>query len=525
MSSKWTNKDKNEYQQWLREKEAIERATPEINETATQKSKRIKLLLDHPIKAAKYYFGHLAKSEFAYFHKRDIKKVFADPDIFAMMEYHREGAKSVIYNVIVPMLLKAKGELTGMMLASANESKARVLLSDLQAELMFNQRYINDFGEQVSFGNWKDGYFITSDNIGFWAFGRGQSPRGTRNADKRPNYGTFDDMDDAVLVRNEKRVDEAVDWILGDFFGAMSIHGARLIGLGNRIHKTSIVAKIVGDIEPDDPKREGLYHSKVYALENPKTHKKDLSLKGVPAWKERYTREQIVEKMRKMGNRLALREFFHQHVVIGKVFKEQDLPWAKLDPIHTYDAIVTYNDPSYKKSATSDKKGIVLIGRKGNYFDIFKAYVRQCSTPEMVRAHYTISTFVPDKMACRHYMEANFIQDLMLDEYWRYGSEDNGGELLRIRGDKRQKPDKEVRVENLTPFTEVGLIRFNAAEKDNPDMIELRDQFLGFPDYEWDDGPDAVEGGIYILNKRKVKSKKKTGGATGKYKRNNSRRA
>ena len=53
-------------------------------------------------------------------------------------------------------------------------------------------------------------------------------------------------------------------------------------------------------------------------------------------------------------------------------------------------------------------------------------------------------------------------------------------------------------------------------------MQELRQQFLGFPDASHDDGPDAVEGAIYKLNKPGLKQ---TGGLrTAKYKPNKARR-
>jgi hypothetical protein len=120
-------------------------------------------------------------------------------------------------------------------------------------------------------------------------------------------------------------------------------------------------------------------------------------------------------------------------------------------------------------------------------------------------------------------MEAGFIQDLMLEEYWRYG-EENGG-MLHIRGDLRSKPDKEVRIENLTPFTEMGFIRFNRAMKDNANMKELRTQFIGFPDYQWDDGPDAVEGGIFKLNTGGKKGGKSQAARQGGYDHNKERTA
>lgn len=517
MAQDWTIKAKREYEAWLREKESIKRELPTTKEDESQKRDRIARLLNSFELFSRYYFGHLMDSEFAWFHKRAAKEITAKQDLMAVLEFPREHAKSIFADVLMPLFLKAKGELTGMMIASANEKKASTLLGDIQAEMMFNKRYIADFGEQRTIGDWTDSHFITSDGIGFWAFGRGQSPRGTRNLEKRPNYGVIDDIDDAVIVRNEARVDEAVDWILGDFYGAMPNKGSRLLIVGNRIHKKAILAKIVGDVEPDDPKRKDMYHLKVYALENPKTHLKDMA--GVPAWKERYTREEILKKMNRQGFRIGLREFFHEHIVVGRMFKEEHLPWVKPLPLAAYDKLITYNDPSYKGTKTADFKSIVLVGKTGRYYDILKCFCRQCSTAEMVRGHYNMAALIPDKLYCRHYMEANFIQDLMLEEYWREGEE--RGKTLRIRGDSRKKPDKEGRIENLTPFTEQGFIRFNQDEKQSTDMQELRNQFLAFPDGEHDDGPDSVEGAVYLLNQHggSEKAKNRTPMRTGTYNR------
>ncbi len=97
------------------------------------------------------------------------------------------------------------------------------------------------------------------------------------------------------------------------------------------------------------------------------------------------------------------------------------------------------------------------------------------------------------------------------------------GYSIAIRGDKRKKPEKTERVEDLSAYAERGLLRFNRAEKHSPDMQEIRNQFLGFPDAEHDDGPDAVEGGVYKLNKPSLKSK--SGGIRStKYKHNTARR-
>jgi predicted phage terminase large subunit-like protein len=508
-----------EYQAWVELRKRIATQTiSKQNETEREKRDRIEKLKKDFSAFARYYFPHYIDSEFGWFHKEAAKKIAKDPNIFAILEWPREHAKSVFADVMVPMWLKARGELDGMMLASASYDKAAGLLGDIQAELMENQLYKEDFGEQFSLGDWQDGHFSTSDGVGFWAFGRGQSPRGTRNAAKRPNYGVIDDIDDAKIVKNDELVGEAVDWILGDFFGALSILGARLVVAGNRIHKKAILSHLVGDVEPDDPKREGVTHIKVFAIEDEKHNESNVSAPGArPAWKERYTLEVLNQKMIKMGYRNAMREFFHKHIPKGKVFKPEDLPWWMPLKYHQYDELITYNDPSFKDTKKNDFKAIVLVGRKGTKYTILDCFVRQAKVTDMVASHYDMHESVGD-LVCRHYMEANFMQDTLLDGYEEEGKE--RGYQMPIRPDKRKKPDKFARIENLLPLFSRGMVGFNEEKKKNPDMQVLREQFLGFPNGH-DDGPDAVEGAISLMQKKTRSSKVKP--RSGGYSRNVSR--
>jgi phage terminase large subunit-like protein len=513
-----TRKEQKLYDEWLAEKEAIQRLEPAAFETEAQKERRIKKLLKKFSLFCGYYFQEFMDSEFGWFHLKAIKYIEDNPDLLMVCEWPREHAKSVVLGIFVPMYLKARGELTGVVLTSSTQDKANGLLADLQEQLMFNRRYTADFGTQYQAGKWESGHFVTADGIGFWSFGRGQSPRGIREAALRPNYGLADDMDDAEIVKNDKRVDEAVDWLLGDLYGALPTKGSRFVIIGNRVHKRSILAKIVGDVEKGDPKREGVVHIKVYALENPRTHEKDLSENGRPAW-GRYTREQIINKMSRMGYRIGLRELFHEHIVVGRVFREEHLPWAQLPPLSACDKLITYCDPSWKETKKNDFKAILLIGKNGKYFDVYRAFCRQCTTPEMVRGHYDLAADIPQNKVCRHWMEANFMQDIHLQKY--DAESEKRGYAIAIRGDKRKKPEKAERIEDLSAYAERGLIRWNIEEKQSPDMQEARNQFLGFPDTH-DDAPDAAEGAIYKLNKSGSGENKQA--RSGKYKHNSSRR-
>jgi hypothetical protein len=533
--------DDKAYKAWLDSCARINAATSQvleavINETQSQREQRIKDLLkpQNFEKFCKYYFPHYIDADFAWFHRKAAKEILTREDLLAALEWPREHAKSVFVDVFIPMFLKATGWLTGMILASETDTKAAVLLGDLQAELMENRRFISDFGSQRTIGNWTEGHFTTTDGVGFWSFGLGQNPAGVRSAAKRPNYCVVDDAANKRRAKNQERVKEDVDWVLGTLLGCLAIKGSKMIFANNRTCKDDLMAHLVGDINEGDPIREGLIHIKVFATEDPKTHKMLLIDEGgVPAWRERYKIEHLRKRMASMGYRNAMRNFYHIDIKDGEIFKEEDLPWVECLALDKYDALITYNDPSYKDSKTSDTKAIVLIGKIGSYYDILWAWVRVASRKSMVKAHYLIDDIVKNRQSdpaikygkaennCPHYMEASFIQeDLFMSEYKAEGERRNL--QLRIRSDKRKKPDKAGRIEDLSPIAESGCLRFNKAKQKDPDMITLRDQFLAFPNGH-DDGPDSVEGGIYLLNKKHSTNGRERKVRTGKYRRPASR--
>lgn len=492
-----TRSEQREYQEWLDLCERIRNSTePIAHESEDARRARVARLKGDFAAFCKFYFEKMmddGRTEFGWFHKEAARKIAADKNCRIILEWPREHAKSVFADIFVPLWLWARGELTGAVVASANQEKAAKLLGDLQAQFVANRRFIEDYGDVAAFGSWRDSYFATSDGCGFWAFGRDQSPRGIRELKNRPNYFVVDDIDDKTVVRNQKRVSEYVDWVIEDLYGAGSVGGARLVVAGNRIHKASILARLVGDVEPGDPKRAGWQHVKVFALED-KKRQKDLG--GQPAWRERYTAAQIHDRIAFMGHRSAMREYFHEHHEEGNVFKNEWLGWEK--PPAQLDEIVFYLDPSWKGSKDNDYKAMVVVGKaRGGKAYVLDAWVRQASVSAMVKASYDL--WEKHGNGCRYFMEANFMQDLLMDDFEAEGAA--RGRQMPLRADKRKKDAKEVRIENLSPLFERGWLVFDEAKKASPDFQALRDQLLGFP-YGHDDGPDALESAVSLLQAR-----------------------
>ena len=118
-----TPKERKEYDVWLLEMQDTIRLKPIENETPAQKKKRIKKLLGNFQAFCNYYFEDWKLKPFGWFHLKAVDYILKNKNLVLACEWPREHAKSVVMDIFVPMFLKAKGELTGVVLASANEEQ------------------------------------------------------------------------------------------------------------------------------------------------------------------------------------------------------------------------------------------------------------------------------------------------------------------------------------------------------------------------------------------------------------------
>ena len=499
-----------EYKEWQLWCDQVQRSTSvKLTESPEEKDKRKKLVLKSYNDFVKTYFKIYADSDCAYFQIDLANAVLADPNIFAGVEWPREHAKTVHVCLIIPLWLMIHGQLEGMILMSRTLYMAANALGDIQAQLQYNELFIHDWGDKFNQGDWADGDFTTKDGIRFLALGRGQAPQGARKNEKRPNYGVCSDLDDYEIVNNEKRVLQVVNVILGALMNALAIKGSRLIVENNRIHPRGILAHIVGDITPNTPKREGLHHSKVFATENEKHKKCYISEGGQPAWKERYTIEQLERRFKKLGPTLTAAEFYHEHNIEGKIFKNNMIRFKRLPNPKVYDVIIGYFDPSFENKATSDFKAVRVWG---GYTTPSTNWERHClksfvRRTELIRAFEWMSNFegkLPPGVAVIWYVEQQFfnrpIQDALKEHNLR--QKRAGKRQLLIITDTRDKENKYTRMVRMEPGYSNNEVYFDINEVHDPDMIEGNNQLKGIePGYTGpDDSPDADEGAWYYLD-------------------------
>lgn len=469
-------------------------------ESVVQRERRINRLRANYAAFCEYYFPHylqqrdkasgevLRMVHNAPFHNDAARIVRSTPNLKAVFKWPRGHAKSTHFDIFIPLWLmfQTKRLVSFVVVAGKSEDAATRLLGDIQAELEYNKRLIADFGKQRGAGDWQDGEFKSAAGVKFLAVGRGQSPRGLRDREARPDYIVIDDLDDDELCRNPDRVERMTEWVREALFGALDVGRGRFIMVGNLISKTSVLANIAAT--------KGVYVSEVKAVDG----------NGDPVWREKWTREEAEAVQLFMGYRAWQKEMMHNPIVSGKIFKNEWIRYHRVLPLGKYVSLICYTDPSFK-STGNDYKASVLMGRRPDGdIDIVDCMVRQCSVAEMVRWQYNLYERVclaDSSVAVRFMMEANFMQDILLDDFDVEGN--RRGYRLPLTGDMRKKPDKLARIETMSPLWERGTVWYNEALRDTPDMTALVEQTLavGYGSGAHDDGPDACEGGIWYLQR------------------------
>ena len=487
-----------EWQEHCRQIQSITDTRSLVRETAVEKERRIRRLQKDYAAFCEYYFPHFLQQRDkvtgevvrivhnAPFHNAAALKVKNTPNLKAVFKWPRGHAKSTHMDIFTPLWLmfQPKRLIDFMVVVGKSEDSANRLLGDIQAELGYNKRIIADYGKQMSMGDWTEGEFTTKDGVHFLACGRGQSPRGLRKRESRPDYIVIDDLDDDELCRNPRRVREMTDWVKEALFGALDVGRGRFIMVGNLISKTSVLADIC--------KTKGVHVSEVKAVDG----------EGNPTWREKWTKEEARTYAEFVGYRAWEKEMMHNPIIEGTVFKQEWIKYAKHPAWRDFDELVLYIDPSWKSKKTNDTKAAKLWGKYKSQLWHLRAFVRKASVAELVRWCYDLYEWSLEKnIPIRFMMEASFMQDIILDDFTIEGN--LRGYQLPITGDKRKKPDKFQRVEAISPLWERGFVFYDLSQKEDPDMQAGIAQTLAFEKGMSgnDDAPDADEGAIWQLQR------------------------
>lgn len=493
----------------------IDRATIDsiVKESAEVQERRIKHLLkpENYGQFFNYYFGKdtpipLADSDCAWFHNEIYKDLYHKNFITLFNLIFRGGAKSTHANLGYPFGLKQSGMAKFFLTVGANEIRAAMLLQDLQVQFEHNNRIINDFGLQKSYGSWSDGQFETTDRCTFMALGIDQPFRGLRANGIRLEYASIDDIEDRKRAMNTSLITEYSDKVTGDIQGAFSKNSERTIINNNFFVDNGFIATLLKKkgfnpkkfkTTENFVKKEKYAH--VYLINLTTKYYQDIEAKPdskdwEPSWKERYSREDCLRKIEQHKNDKATlsNEFYNTPVRIGKLFKLEQIRFVKPKPLNEYELLVGFWDFSYTQQG--DTKAFALIGCDINGYTVLDVFCRNCDISEAFIYHFsnTIRWFKKNPSMVIYY-DANVSQQAIYEPALLQASQKYRSMIVPLP--VHNSTDKYIKISTtLGNALNGGKLFFSESLQENPDWDEASHQLLSFEKGSkvHDDFPDAL---------------------------------
>lgn len=458
------------------------------NESEAERKKRVSKLEADFEQWKKYYFPKYCYAPAAAFHKKASRRILANPEWYESRIWARELSKDVVC-MMETLYQTLTGVKKNILFISNSNDKACDLLEPYKLNLEKNERIINDYGLQQMPGSWTSGDFTTTQGASFLAIGAGQSPRGSRNEDVRPDKVIISDIDTDEDVRNPDIIKKRWEWFEKAVFPTRSVSKAfQVIWLGNLIAKDCCVARAAKMADYVD----------VVNLEDKN---------GISTWPEKNTTENIQRIKSKISTAAFEAEYMNNPLSEGDVFKE--MTWGKVPPIARMRFLIGYGDPapSNSKNGKGSYKSVFLVGFHEGIYYIYTGFLDHCTNAEYVQWYYDLKSYSLDKTQVYNYIENNTLQDPFYEQVFipLFAEKARTQGFIGIVPDERKKPDKFSRIEgNLEPLNRLGKLVLNEAEKENPHMKRLEEQFLlvNAQMKAPADGPDCIEGAIWIINQK-----------------------
>lgn len=454
-------------------------------ETKEEQNERIAKARSDVAFFVEYYLTHYATSPSAQFHIRLAKRVKRDPTAKIIVRWGRGLAKSVWCDVIIPLWLWINADINYMVIVGNNFDKAKILLSDLQAEFEVNPRLIHDFGAQLMRGSWEDGYFRTKSGFIAKALGMGQSPRGLRLQAQRPDFIVCDDLEDKDIVRNPARQDQVVEWIEQDLLPTMDGQIRRYLHPNNNYAPRTIQEEL--------RRRHPEWTLDQVNAYDPVTYQ--------PAWPEKYDNKYYNSIETEIGVLAALAEFNNQPHITGKIFTEDQIQWAVPPNLNHFKIIVGHWDVAYAGTASSDYNAVRIWGLKDNDFWYIDTFVRQAKMRAALEWMAGYQAQLPQSVTIHWRFESQFwngeVERTIKDVETALNCHLN---IVKVDVPKTKKYD---RILTMQPYYQNRRIYYNIKKKAHTDtIIGLQQLYSIEPNYKThDDAPDADQQAIEYLSR------------------------
>ena len=356
----------------------------------------------------KYYFAMYCTCESAAFHRKATGRLMRNNRWYEVRAWSRELAKSARSMMEISKLALTK-KIRNVLLISNSADNAERLLLPFMANFEENQRIIQDYGQQKKPGAWETGEFTCMCGCSFRAIGAGQSPRGTRNKNFRPDFILVDDIDTDEECRNPERIKTKWKWLEEALIPTMSVSGNyRILFNGNIIAPDCCIKRAIE--KATELKAKGIGHVDIINIRGKN---------GLSVWPEKNSEEDIDLFLSLVSAAAAQKEFFNNPVVDGGVFAE--ITYGKVPALSRFKFLVIYGDPApgENKTKKSSTKTVCLLGKLAGRLYLIKTFLDRGLNAEFVEWYIKLLEFVGGKTTVYCYMENNKLQDPFFQQVFK----------------------------------------------------------------------------------------------------------
>lgn len=388
-----------------------------------------------------YWFFHIYFTQFityetASFHKEMFALTEATHVGTSVIIAFRGSGKSTIMTLSYPIwALLGKQKRRFIVIISQTQQQSRLILNNIKQELETNSLLVNDFGPFYEESDeWRmNSLVIPRYDCRISAVSLGESIRGVRHREQRPDLIVIDDVEDLQSVRTKESRDQTYAWFHGEVV-PIGDRATKIVIVGNLLHEDSFIMRLRRDI--DEKRLDG--HFCAYPI---------LNEENLPIWTGKYpSMEAIDEEKRRVGNEIAWqREYLLRivpddyRVIYPEWIKYYDeLPSNESAHYrHTYTGV----DLAISQKETADFTAAVTGKRYGSHEDL-KVYIlpnplnKKLTFPQAVEALRQLSFMVGNGQPTTLLIESVGYQEALPQQLKRLGID---AKSVKIESDKRSR--------------------------------------------------------------------------------------
>ncbi len=301
------------------------------------------------------YFPHYLIYPLADFQRQILKDIANDSITTLAIVAFRGSGKSTFCSLMLPIWsaigVHAKKHI---LIVCQTQQRAQLTLNNIKIELESNEQLIADFGPFVSEKDeWSANSLVLAHyDTRITVVSVGESVRGMRHKQHRPDLIICDDIEDVPSARNQDSRDKLWQFVNGELIPAGNTN-TKQIFIGNLVHEDSLMMRMKRAITLE--KIRGTYRE--YPL-----HKGD----GVSLWPGKFKTQEDIEMIRKSltSENDFLREYLLQIVPEGnQIVKPEHILYYDIGKPIPYTNFLYYVisiDPAVSQEHTADKTAITV---------------------------------------------------------------------------------------------------------------------------------------------------------------------